>query len=102
MSNLHWSERILDFPVRAAAVDSFLKDLKAKSAADLNAVLVTPNEGSLCREAVGFWVLSDWIAVAPHSPLTAIVGPAFRRDLTLNEFCGRNPPSAETFEKGEQ
>jgi hypothetical protein len=93
VANLDWSSRILEFPVRTAAVDSFLKDLKAKNAADLNAVLVTLNDGSLCREAVGHWVLSGWIAVAPHSPLTAMTGPLFRRDLTLNEFCGRVPES---------
>ncbi len=75
-------------------MDSFLKELKAKSAADLNGVLVTLNEGSLCREAVGFWVLAGWLVVAPHSPLTAIPGPLFRRDLTLAEFCGRLPEEA--------
>jgi hypothetical protein len=57
----------------------------------LNAVLVTLNDGSLCRESVGYWVLQGWIAVAPHSPLTALTGPLFRRDLTLDEFCGRVP-----------
>ena len=78
-------------------MDSFLQDLKAKRSADLNAVLVTLNDGSLCREAVGHWVISGWIAIAPHSPLTAMTGPNFRRDLTLNEFCGRVPeaPPAE-------
>ena len=70
-------------------MDSFLKELRAKNAADLNAVLVTFNEGSLCREAVGHWVLKRWITIAPHSPLTAIAGPEFRRDITLPEFCGR-------------
>lgn len=69
-------------------MDSFLKELRAKNAADLNAVLVTFNEGSLCREAVGHWVLKQWITIAPHSPLTAIAGPEFRRDITLPEFCG--------------
>jgi hypothetical protein len=57
----------------------------------LNAVLVTLNDGSLCRESVGHWVLQGWIAIAPHSPLTALTGPLFRRDLTLGEFCGRTP-----------
>lgn len=88
---LEWTERILDFPVRAAAVDSFLRDLKAKRAADLNAVLVTLNEGGLCREALRHWLLKEWIVVAPHSPLTAMTGPAFTRDLTLRAFCGERP-----------
>lgn len=77
-------------------MDAFLKELKARSAGDLNAVLVTLNDGSLCRESVGHWVLSGWIAIAPHSPLTAITGPSFRRDLTLDEFCGRLPETDET------
>jgi hypothetical protein len=68
-----------------------LKELKARGAADLNAVLVTLNDGSLCRESVGHWVLQGWMVVAPHSPLTALTGPLFRRDLTLDEFCGRVP-----------
>lgn len=75
-------------------MDSFLKELRAKNAADLNAVLVTFNEGSLCREAVGHWVLKQWITIAPHSPLTAIAGPEFRRDITLPEFCGREEGAA--------
>lgn len=83
-------------------MDSFLKDLKAKNAADLNGVLVTLNESTLCRESVGYWVLKGWISVAPHSPLTAIVGPAFRRDLTLNEFCGRVGTAADDLSSDEE
>ena len=39
-----WTERILEFPVRTAAVDEFLRELKAKGSGDLNAVLTTLNE----------------------------------------------------------
>ena len=54
-------------------------------------MLVTLNDGSLCREALGHWLLKEWIVVAPHSPLLALPGPGFRRDLTLREFCGEKP-----------
>ena len=62
---------------------------------------MTLNDGSLCRESVGHWVLSGWIVVAPHSPLTALTGPLFRKDITLAEFCGRVPeeePAPESEE----
>jgi hypothetical protein len=85
---LNWTERILDFPVRAAAVDDFLRDLKAKGTGDLNAVLTTLNEGGLCREAVDYWTANGWIVLAPESPIVALAGPGFRRDLTLRLFCG--------------
>ena len=50
--NLTWTRRILDFPVRAAAVSDFLCDLRARGTGDLNAVMTTLNEGGLCREAL--------------------------------------------------
>ena len=86
--SLTWTERILEFPVRAAAVDDFLRDLRSRGTADLNAVLTTLNEGGLCREAVRHWTRNGWIVVAPNTPLLALTGPAFDRDLTLSDFCG--------------
>jgi hypothetical protein len=83
-----WTERILEFPVRAAAVDEFLRDLRARGSGDLNAVLTTLNEGGLCREVVRHWTRNGWIVVAPNTPLLALTGPAFDRDLTLSDFCG--------------
>ena len=85
---MDWTERILEFPVRAAAVDDFLRDLRARGTADLNAVLTTLNEGGLCREAVRHWKDNGWIVVAPNTPLLALTGPAFEPALTLSEFCG--------------
>ncbi len=84
---MNWTERILEFPVRAAAVDDFLRDLRARGAGDLNAVLTTLNEGGLCREALRNWTESGWIVVAPNTPLLALRGPAFESGLTLSEFC---------------
>lgn len=69
-------------------MDTFLTELKAKRSADLNGVLVTLNDANLCRRALRYWIQKQWIVVAPHSPLTALPGPAFLRDLTLREFCG--------------
>jgi hypothetical protein len=85
---VNWTERILDFPVRAAAVDDFLRDLRARGTGDLNAVLTTLNEGGLCREAVRHWTRNGWIVLAPNTPLLALTGPAFDRALTLSDFCG--------------
>jgi hypothetical protein len=65
-----------------------LAELKRRRAGDLNAVLTTFNDGSLCREAVGHWLRNGWIVVAPHTPLIALAGPEFSRDLTLRSFCG--------------
>ena len=59
--------------------------------------MATLNEGSLCREALTYWLEKGWIVVAPHSPLLALRGDAFSRDLTLREFCGEQP-SAQSGE----
>jgi hypothetical protein len=83
-----WTRRILDFPVRAAAVDDFLRELRARGSGDLNAVLTTLNESGLCRTAVDYWSGSGWIVVAPNTPLVALAGPRFERGLELRRFCG--------------
>jgi len=92
--SLDWSERILLFPVRAAAVDTFLHDLKRKRSGDLNGLLATLNDGSLCREVLRFWLTKEWIVVAPFSPLVALAGPSFTRELTLHAFCGETAQTA--------
>ena len=86
--NLTWTQRILEYPVRAAAVDDFLRDLRARGTGDLNAVLTTLNEGGLCREVVRQWTGNGWIVVAPNTPMLALTGPAFDRAMTLEDFCG--------------
>lgn len=91
---MNWTQRILDFPVRAAAVDDFLRDLRAKGTGDLNAVLATLNEGGLCRQAVDYWTGSGWIVIAPQTPLIALTGPEFDRAVTLRKFCGETAPAA--------
>ena len=83
-----FTSRILDFPVRTAAVDDFLRDLRAHGAADLNAVLTTLNEGGLCREAVERWTKMGWIVIAPAAPVVALAGPTFTSQVTLRAFCG--------------
>jgi len=74
--------------VRAAAVDDFLRELRAHGKGDLNAVLTTLNEGGLCREAVERWTGEGWIVLAPSQPTIALAGPAFVPQLGLREFCG--------------
>lgn len=85
---MNWTERILGFPVRAAAVDDFLCELRARGTGDLNAVLATLNESGLCRQAVEFWTGRGWIVVAPQTPLLALIGPEFDRAVSLRSFCG--------------
>jgi hypothetical protein len=85
---LTWTERILSLPVRTAAVAEFLRELSAKGWGDLNGVLATFNDGELSREALGYWLEREWIVRAPSSALSALTGPAFSRELTLQEFCG--------------
>lgn len=86
---LTWTERILSLPVRTAAVAEFLRELSAKGWGDLNGVLAIFNDSELCRDALGYWLDHEWIVRAPSSPLTALTGPAFSRELTLHEFCGQ-------------
>jgi hypothetical protein len=85
---LTWTERILSFPVRTAAVAEFLRELSAKGWGDLNGVLATLNDGDLCREVLDHWLERGWIVRAPSSAVTALAGPRFSRKLTVREFCG--------------
>lgn len=98
---MNWTERILEFPVRAAAVDDFLRELRAHGQGDLNAVLTTLNEGGLCREAVERWTERGWIELAPNAPTVALAGPAFLPQLGLREFCGETPEETAA-EDGEE
>jgi hypothetical protein len=61
----------------------------------LNGVLVTLNDGRLCREALWHWISNGWIVVAPHSPLVAMAGPEMRPELTLRMFCGERVAAVE-------
>lgn len=88
---LTWTERILSVPVRTAAVREFLRELSLKGWGDLNGMLAILNDGALCREALSYWLEQEWITVAPNSPLTALVGPTWSRQLTVQEFCGEEP-----------
>jgi hypothetical protein len=95
---LTWTERILSVPVRTAAVREFLRELSLKGWGDLNGMLATLNDGELCREALDYWLDRGWITRAPNSQLTALVGPAWSRRLTVQEFCGE-PPEEEGEEE---
>ena len=69
----------------------FLRELSLKGWGDLNGMLATLNDGELCREALTYWLDKEWITIAPNSPLTALAGPAWSRQLTVHEFCGEEP-----------
>lgn len=89
--------------MRAAAVADFLQELRAHGSADLNAVVTTLNDGSLVRETLGHWVENGWIFVAPNSPLQALAGTRFSRELTLERFCGggAGPLEPQRAEEGQ-
>lgn len=97
--------------MRAAAVDDFLRELRAHGKGDLNGVLTTLNEGGLCREAVEWWTGKGWIVLAPNQPTIALAGPGFRPQLGLRTFCGEvaeeageepeEPPSPEEIQDDE-
>ena len=74
--------------MRAAAVDDFLRELRAHGKGDLNAVLTTLNEGGLCNEAVDYWTRNGWIVLAPSQPTVALAGPEFVPQIGLRAFCG--------------
>jgi hypothetical protein len=96
---LTWTERILSFPVRTAAVSEFLRELSARGWGDLNGVLTTLNDTELCREAVDHWLERGWIVRAPSSALSALSGPNFSRELTVREFCGEEREDDEVEEE---
>jgi len=57
---------------------------------------------------VDHWVGQGWIVPAPNSPLIALRGPEFARELSLHDFCGEleeaaeaAPPTDETEEENE-
>ena len=77
----------------------FLSELSLKGWGDLNGMLATLNDGVLCREALDYWLEREWITRAPNSQLTALVGPAWSRRLTVQEFCGE--PPEEDWEEDE-
>jgi hypothetical protein len=81
--------------VRAAAVGDFLSELKARGSADLNGVMTTLNDAGLCRETLEHWKERGWVEVARDTPLVALRGAAFSRDLTLRQFCGEPAPAPE-------
>jgi len=98
---VNWTERILDFPVRAAAVDDFLRSLRAHGQGDLNGVLATLNDGGLCREAVDHWTGKGWIVLAPDQPTIALAGPEFVPQLGLRAFCGEIADEDDSEDFGE-
>jgi len=84
------SSRLLDFPVRAAAIDDFRRQLASKRLADLSAVGAALGDAALFSELVGLWIERGWVTRSPSSPMYAFPGPAFSPDLGLADFCGES------------
>ena len=92
---MDFTSRLLDFPVRTAAVQAFLADLKARRIADVAALQAVIGDSALWDDVFGFWLDRGWIRPAPHSPIHVFPGENFGPDITLREFCGE-----ETGENG--
>jgi len=84
------SSRLLDFPVRTAAVEDFRRQLASKGLGDLSAVGAAVGDAALFSELVGLWIARGWATRSPSSPMYALAGPAFSPDLSLRDFCGES------------
>jgi hypothetical protein len=84
------SSRLIDFPVRAAAVEDFRRQLASKRLADLSALGAALGDAALFSELVGIWLERGWVTRSPSSPLYAFPGPEFSPDLSLRDFCGES------------
>ena len=85
-----FSSRILDFPVRTAAVDDFRKQLRTRNVGDLSAVAAALGDAALFSGLLAFWQERGWVVRSPSSPVHAFGGPEFSSDVTLAEFCGES------------
>jgi len=97
---VEFSARLLDFPVRAAAVAAFLADLKAKGIGDIASLQAVIGDTALWNDLRGFWLDREWVRPAPHSPIHLFPGDRFDSNLTLREFCGEDretPASNDDF-----
>lgn len=85
-----FASRILDFPVRAAAVDDFRRQLRSRNLGDLSAVAAAIGDAALFAELLAFWQERGWVVRSPSSPVHAYGGPELSTDVTLAEFCGES------------
>jgi hypothetical protein len=94
---MEFSDRLLDFPVRTAAVAAFLADLKARGIADVSALQGVIGDTVLWNELYAYWSGRGWIRPAPHSPTQVFSGDRLEPDLPLRAFCGveYDSPAAE-------
>ena len=90
-----FADRLLDFPVRTAAIDDFLRQLRSKSLGDLSAVAAALGDAALFSEILEFWTARGWVTRSPSSPIYAFPGPDLPTDLTLRDFCGYDAPVPE-------
>jgi len=85
-----FSSRILDFPVRTAAVDDFRKQLRTRNLGYLSALAAAIGDAALFSALLGFWTGRGWVVRSPSSPVHAYGGPEFSSSVTLAEFCGES------------
>ena len=84
------AQRLLDFPVRTAAIDDFRRQLASKGLGDLSAVAAVIGDAALFAELLGLWIERGWVTRSPSSAIYAFPGPAFSTDLSLHDFCGES------------
>ena len=91
---MDFTSRLLDFPVRTAAVATFLTDLKAKRIGDIAALQAVIGDSALWEEVLGFWLGRGLVKPAPHSSIHVYPGESFEPEITLREFCGEEVDSS--------
>ncbi|HET7452729.1 MAG TPA: hypothetical protein VFL12_08305 [Thermoanaerobaculia bacterium] len=84
------SSRLLDFPVRTAAIEDFRRQLASKGLGDLSAVGAALGDAALFSELVAFWSDRGWVTRSPSSPIYAYPGSSFSPDVSLRDFCGES------------
>ncbi len=98
------SSRLLEFPVRTAAVEDFRRQLRSPGLGDLSAVAAALGDAALFSELLGLWIDRGWVTRSLSSPIYAFPGPEFSADLSLRDFCGESfgydAPVPENGENG--
>src|SRR5438874_1707217 len=96
-----FSSRILDFPVRAAAVEDFRRRLASNGLGDLSAVAATIGDARMFSDLLALWLERGWVVRSPSSPIYAFPGPSFSSDIGLHDFCGESIASSDRTANGE-
>jgi hypothetical protein len=101
------SSRLLDFPVRTAAIEDFRRQLASKGIGDLSAVGAVLGDAALFSELLAFWIDRGWVTRSPSSPIHAYPGSSFSSGVSLRDLCAESfgydaPVPDESIGRSEQ